>query len=202
MKLYLSFFYISILLLSCKKNNKNSITIDVNLESLNSSTQVEAHLYVEYQKNDDHHISYSQLEVGWTENGKYSNKIDIPSNAHVGRVVMAYGPQFYEQYYFHVGDHVIINEKLEVFYQTNLQLKNINCYDQTDSVWIKYAVNDTTPYIFKGCIDTSFNAHIVTFNPLTLYIKSKKNGVINTFTQTYNLTYTPHLIPNYLTVEY
>ncbi len=97
---------------------------------------------------------------------------------------------------------------LEPWYSFNLSALNSNCTSPTDSVWINfdggqiYSSNSTMLEGY-GCADTSYAIYpwqsiiINSSNQIDFQIITKKSGVVNTYSETYNLnlgTITPIVI--------
>jgi len=94
------------------------------------------------------------------------------------------------------GSKVTKTVKLTQKYRYLVSIKNVNCFDETDSVWISLNEQPYSPtYKFVGCVDTipiypwtSPLSYTSLTQQASFHVKVKRNGQLTEYDETKNLT--------------
>lgn len=86
--------------------------------------------------------------------------------------------------------------RLKPMYHYRVSIKNVNCFDETDSVWISVNNDNQTPvYRYAGCADETpilGGLSDISFTSLasvvSFHIKVKRNGQVTEYDETKQLT--------------
>lgn len=106
------------------------------------------------------------------------------------------------------GKKVKVTIPIQPVYHYLLNVKNDNCFDETDSVWVTVNSEEYMPYYrFTGCIDTTpefplLGQHLTftsSYNFISFHIKVKRNGQITEYDETKQLN---HGMVTPISIEY
>ena len=194
----------SLCVLSCsKEKSKNWVIIDFEILNTESSLPEEVNLYVGYPYVHHPDIHYppehkvKKIKIGKTINGVFYKEVNVESLSKKKSLVLYIeSVKLLENtlFNYYADQQVSLNRKKvntvktslkPDFYQINPTIITENCFDQTDTSWIEYAINekfDNYPlFIFTGCINNlmldSSKYHFR--DQIYFKIKTKRNGVLD-----------------------
>ena len=211
------FFIIVVIinLMSCSKEKSNSWAIfEMNIINPDNSGSLTAKIKLKFLKRNiiTGGTKTETIYLGESVNGKLYKEIKLPINSEKMSLHFYSSSQDdpLELYYsIESNSNTKYYQKIEAnldkrkinyvdiivhpLYKYYYGFKNVNYYDQTDSIWLTNANHDNFSFISAGYIDSVYNNFLplTTKSPTTnLYYKIKRNGVVEYGSQEYNLSTT------------
>ncbi len=197
-----------LVLVSCsKEKSKKWLVIDITMSSASTGLPVDGSFELWYRQGTALPLGEDQLvyrNLGQSSNGVFRKEIQLNKRVHslelVSTLPFAYGgtPPYWpggRTYQLSMSSKNSFNVILEpLWYETELKMSNLNCFDQTDSVWIKIyrQYNWSTPSeALTGCFSDSIvspTGTVYTTNgQLKTRVITKRNGVVDSSDYTFPL---------------
>ena len=205
MKTYIYLLILIPLISACSKNK--DFVIDLTLLSKYSGKPLNGSASLFYGDGSEHYV-----DLGSIKNGKLRAVPILPRSHDYAQLRIFISNEFYS--IPNSGQPIIVktvmrgSEPIHItaapVFRTKFSIKNIDCFDNTDSLWVNLIHNYTNPpppQIYTGCIDQPAGnvAGWYDKNEIKYRTISKKNGVYDTIIHTFPLfpeTY------NEITLEY
>lgn len=170
------------LTISCSK--QNDFVIDLTVRSAYSGNGLSGKVTLKYDSG-----STNYLELGKLVNGKLHVVANVPNSVASGELHISITDHYYQNPFSGFIIKEISRYSGSVLVELNpipdveFAVKNSNCFDATDSVWIQFLSAPLSPArLYVGCVDEVsgdlsgyFTSHTFNFQSI-----SKKNGVYDT----------------------
>lgn len=212
MKTPLQIIFLSLIIVflfqGCTK--QKNLNLDLTFVDSETSEPVQAGVWVHYGDLYEQFGEYGEIYLGHTDQEghlKVTRDMGKKGNCYL----FIYGDEFHThcmnlQYGIRTkqvgvvkGQKVKATIKLDPVYHYKLHIKNVNCFNQTDSVWISVNNQQYMPkYTLDGCVDMTvqygFNSVVqgISYTSasslISFHIKVKRNGQITEYDETKQLT--------------
>lgn len=202
------FFALLLLFSACDKEEENTLNLELMIRDFDTGQPIAAGVKLYYQENPVQGSAVSETLLGTADaSGKFSFHADIGKKYKL-RLCIVGGSE-----YTHVMDlaygggsawqEISTGSKYEHTFELKRQyrylvsLESVNCFDATDTVWVKSDQLYSPTYIRTGCVDEAL--HFNTGSGLAPYsfsdsnltpvfhVKVKRNGVVTEFDQSATL---------------
>jgi hypothetical protein len=208
MKKSVLYLFLILSTLSCsKEKSKKWLVIDINMTSATTGQPVDASFELWYRQGTALPLGEDQLvweQLGSSTNGKFYREIELNKRVHsielTSRVPFAYGgsPPSWPggpTYNLSMQSANTYNVVLDpAWYETELKLSNLNCFDDTDTTWLKierFGNWSSGEEPMLGCFtDSIISPNGIVYTPhglLHLRLITKRNGVLDSTEYTYTL---------------
>lgn len=213
--LYLVVLVFLILSGSCTKSKSRSwIVGEITVVDEESNKPVKARFELEYYERSLLGSEEKSLELGVTDDHGFFQFEEEMNRKNDGYKLNVFGGLGYCPYGYYMVARVVdlgkrsknqITVELPRFYYAKTILHNQSCYDETDSVWIKWPLRDSlSKHAYAGCIENELLPSAYKLNTYSdKYVEfttvSKKNNHWDTIVHGVTLT---HLIENEIVLNY
>ena len=185
---------VSLNLFSCEKSGSRNVNFELTVTDKQTGAPVKASVFIRYEQTPAS-LKYSSASLGMTDaSGRLTVKRDFPDQLYNAELLISGAGNYgfpgvnFPDYGLKIQatkSKKIYHVQLAPYYYGTLHLKNMNCLDETDSVWVS---NDQTSSIYSadGCADTIIPSVFFSFEPTVVTtIHVKRNGNTTQSSQTF-----------------
>jgi len=189
-----------IFLASCSKEKSDRfVVLDVDVINADTGNPIDAEFRFTYHYSGLFTAGGEVFKIGSAKNGHFYKEVKVPRKATYFKLeyhsvaedilVPEFGSEpFYKEVDFEIKSREKNKITIEVkpIYKFYVHLINLNCFDETDTLWVVDSTYNINPdyEFFTGCIDIVVGGPAISKEQKrTDYFKLKRNGIITYFSK-------------------